>query len=74
MTTGKALGAHEVWFLTGSQELYGDKALRQVDDHAREVAGSLDAEATIPVRVLHKPVVKSPESIRQVCLEANAAE
>jgi len=74
MATGKALGTHEVWFLTGSQDLYGDEALRQVDDHAREVAGSLDAEATIPVRVVHKPVVKSPESIRQVCLEANAAE
>ncbi|HUH21946.1 MAG TPA: L-arabinose isomerase, partial [Gaiellaceae bacterium] len=73
MATGKALGAHEVWFLTGSQDLYGDEALRQVDDHAREVAGSLDADAGIPVRVVHKPVVKSPESIRQVCLEANAA-
>ena len=74
MATAKALGAHEVWFLTGSQDLYGDEALRQVDDHAREVAGSLDAEATIPVRVVRKPVVTSPESIRQVCLEANAAE
>src|SRR5512132_1789463 len=73
MATGKALGAHEVWFLTGSQDLYGDEALRQVDDHAREVAGSLDADAGIPARVVHKPVVKSPESIRQVCLEANAA-
>ena len=73
MATGKALGAHEVWFLTGSQDLYGDEALRQVDDHAREVAGSLDADAGIPVRVVHKPVVKSPESIRQICLEANAA-
>ena len=73
MATGKALGTHEVWFLTGSQDLYGDEALRRVDDHAREIAGSLDADATIPVRVVHKPVVKSPESIRQVCLEANAA-
>ena len=35
MATGKALGAHEVWFLTGSQDLYGDEALRQVDEHAR---------------------------------------
>src|SRR5262245_57030715 len=73
MATGKALGGHEVWFLTGSQDLYGDEALRQVDEHAREVAGSLDDEVAIPVRVVHMPVVKSPESIRQVCLEANAA-
>jgi len=69
----KALGDREVWFLTGSQELYGDDVLRQVDEHAREIAGALDAEAAIPVRVVHRPVVKSPESISQVCLEANAS-
>jgi L-arabinose isomerase len=74
MATGKALGAHEVWFLTGSQELYGNEVLRQVDEHAREIAGSLDAETPIPVRVAHRLVVNSPESIRQVCLEANANE
>ena len=70
----KALGSHEVWFLTGSQELYGDEVLRQVDAHAREIAGALDSEAAIPVRVAHRPVVKNAESIREVCLEANAAE
>ena len=70
----KALGDREVWFLTGSQELYGDEVLRQVDEHAREIAGALDSEAAIPVRVAHRPVVKNAESIREVCLEANAAE
>jgi L-arabinose isomerase len=69
----KPLGDREVWFLTGSQDLYGEDALRQVDEHAREIAGALDADAAIPVRVAHRPVVKSPESIRAVCLEANAA-
>ena len=74
MSTEKALREREVWLLTGSQDLYGDVALRRVDEHAREIAGSLDAEAVIPVRVEHKPVVKSAESIRQACLEANAAD
>jgi L-arabinose isomerase len=74
MATVKALGEHEVWLLTGSQDLYGEDVLRRVDEHAREIARSLDDEAAIPVRVVHKPVVKSPESIRQVCLEANAAK
>jgi L-arabinose isomerase len=74
MATGKALGQLEVWFLTGSQELYGDYVLQQVDGHAREIVASIDAETAIPVRVVHKPVVKNAESIRQVCLEANAAE
>ena len=66
MASGKALGAHEVWCLIGSQELYGDEVLRQVDEHAREIARSLDAETAIPVRVVHRPVVKSPESIRPI--------
>ena len=70
----KALGDREVWFLTGSQELYGEEVLRQVEEHAREIVGALDSEAAIPVRVSHRPVVKNAESIRGVCLEANAAE
>ena len=70
----KALGDREVWFLTGSQELYGEEVLRQVEEHAREIAGALDSEAAIPVRVAHRPVVKNAESIHEVCLEANAVE
>ena len=75
MATGKALGQHEVWLLTGSQELYGDASLRQVEEHAREVAAALDAQTAIPVRVVHRARSSTtPESIRQVCLEANASE
>ena len=69
----KPLGQFEVWFVTGSQELYGESALRQVDDHAREVAASLDAAAAVPVRVVHQPPVTSSESIYRVCLDATAA-
>jgi len=70
----KALDPFEIWFLTGSQEMYGDSVLRRVDEHSREVAASLDAAAVVPVRVVHKPVLTGAESIRRVCLEANAAE
>ena len=70
----KALGQYEIWFVPGSQHLYGDVALREVGEHARQVAGSLDAADAIPVRVVPKPVMTTPESIRQLCLEANAAQ
>ncbi len=69
----KALGQLEVWFVTGSQELYGDAVLARVDEHSREVAQSLDAADAVPVRIVHKPVVTGAESIRRLCLEANAA-
>ncbi len=70
----KPLGDREVWLLTGSQEMYGPETLRQVEQHAEEIAGSLDAEEAIAVRVVHKGVATSPTSIRRVALEANAAD
>jgi L-arabinose isomerase len=70
----KALGQFEVWFVTGGQELYGDKTLSQVDEHAREITEKLDAAEVVPVRIVHKPVVTSSESIRRLCLDANAAD
>jgi L-arabinose isomerase len=61
----------EVWFVTGSQHLYGEETLKQVADHSTQIARSIDKDPAIPVRVVFKPVVKSPEEIYQVCVEAN---
>ncbi|KQS33893.1 L-arabinose isomerase [Dyadobacter sp. Leaf189] len=62
----------EIWFVTGSQHLYGEDTLRQVDDHSCILAKSFDEAAAIPVRVVFKPVVKSPEEIYQIMQEANS--
>ncbi len=70
----KALGHLEVWLVTGSQEMYGQATLRQVEQHARQVAAGLDEQAEVPVRVVHREVATSPGSIRSVVLEANAAD
>jgi L-arabinose isomerase len=61
----------EVWFITGSQHLYGEETLKQVAEHSTQIARSIDKDPAIPVRVVFKPVVKSPEEIYQVCVEAN---
>jgi L-arabinose isomerase len=61
----------EVWFVTGSQHLYGEETLKQVAEHSTQIARSLDKDPSIPVRVVFKPVVKSPEEIYQLCVEAN---
>jgi L-arabinose isomerase len=68
----KPLAQLEAWFVTGSQEMYGESVLGQVDEHSREIASALDAEEAIPVRLVHKPVMTSAESIRRLCLEADA--
>jgi len=62
----------EIWFLTGSQDLYGDDVLAQVAAQSQEVAAALDAASAVPVRVVWKPVLKDSESIRRAILDANA--
>lgn len=63
----------EVWFITGSQHLYGEAALLQVKEHAQQIANALDKADQIPVRVVFKQVVTSPEEVYAVCLQSNAA-
>jgi L-arabinose isomerase len=61
-----------VWFITGSQHLYGEETLKQVADHSQVIVKSLNASSLIPVEVVFKPTVKTPEEIYQVMMEANA--
>lgn len=62
----------EVWFVTGSQHLYGEETLRQVDEHSKIIADFFNDSPTIPVRVVFKPVVKTPDEILTICKEANS--
>ena len=66
------LSTREVWFLTGSQSLYGEETLRQVAEQSGAVAAAIDASADVPVRVVFKPVLIDSGSIRRVILDANA--
>jgi len=68
------LTKNEIWFVTGSQHLYGPKTLEQVAANSREVAAALGASAEMPVNVVFKPVVTTPEAIRELCLAANSAK
>lgn len=61
----------EIWFVTGSQHLYGEETLRQVADHAQVIAQAFDASSRIPVRVVVQPVVTTPDEIYNVCQQAN---
>jgi L-arabinose isomerase len=66
------LAESEVWFLTGSQTLYGDEILAQVATQSQSVVGMLDDSDDVPCKVVWKPVLTSREAILQVILEANA--
>lgn len=64
----------EIWFVTGSQHLYGPETLQKVAENSARIAEFLDAADVIPARVVWKPVLVSPEGIRDLCLEANSAK
>ncbi len=61
----------QVWFLTGSQHLYGPEALKKVDEDSQAVVAGLSTSLHIPVTIVFKPVLTTPEAIFNVCLEAN---
>ena len=65
--------ASEVWFLTGSQGLYGPETLDQVASQSKEIVARLDGSAELPVRVVWKPVLLDAGSIHRQMLEANSA-
>jgi L-arabinose isomerase len=62
------------WFVTGSQHLYGPETLKGVADHSQQISSKLDQDSNNPYRVIFKPVLKTPEEIHRLCLEANADE
>jgi len=68
------LTGYEIWFVTGSQHLYGPKTLEEVAAHSKEIATAFDASKEIPVNVVFKPVLTTPDAIRGLCLEANSAK
>lgn len=61
----------EVWFVVGSQHLYGPKTLQQVSDNASQMVAALNAEGALPIKLVLKPTVKTPDEILAVCREAN---
>ncbi|RYG44304.1 L-arabinose isomerase, partial [bacterium] len=64
----------EIWFVTGSQHLYGEETLRKVAEHSERIATALDGSDRIPVQVVFKPVLTDPEGIRQLLRDADASE
>lgn len=66
--------AREVWFLTGSQDLYGEDTLAQVAHQSQQVVEQLNRSGEIPVKIVWKPTLKDSDSIRQAILEANSRD
>ncbi|MBS4195591.1 L-arabinose isomerase [Lederbergia citri] len=66
--------SYEFWFVTGSQLLYGEDVLVQVEEHSKQIAVGIDSDSAVPYKVVFKSVVKESDAIRRLFLEANADE
>src|SRR3569833_9794 len=63
---------YTIWFVTGTQHLYGPETVKQADAHSMAIAESLDRDPAIPFRVEFKPVLTTPDAITELCREANS--
>ncbi|MCG3150137.1 MAG: L-arabinose isomerase [Verrucomicrobiae bacterium] len=65
------LAPAEIWYVTGSQTLYGEAVLKQVAANSRKIVAELNGSHRLPVKLVFQPVLTSSEAIRQLCLDAN---
>lgn len=63
----------EIWFVTGSQHLYGPEALTKVDEHALLIVAALNSSGNLPQKIVFKPVLKSSAEITQFAIDANSS-
>ena len=64
----------EIWFLTGSQDLYGPEALRQVEEQSRQLVDTLNDSGVLPLKIVWQPICKERYGIKDLVLRANADE
>jgi L-arabinose isomerase len=64
----------EVWFITGTQHLYGPETLKQVAADSSKIASAFDKSEKIPIKVVFKPILTTPDSITELCKEANNSD
>ena len=72
MTMENPFEGKEVWFGVGSQDLYGEEALRQVAEQSGEIVDALNATGKIPVKIVLKPTLKSSDGVKAFMVEASA--
>ncbi|WP_161878960.1 L-arabinose isomerase [Alkalibacterium sp. MB6] len=61
----------EFWFVVGSQHLYGQETLDEVESHAKEIVDQLNKEANFTYPLVFKALVTTADEIKDVMKEVN---
>jgi L-arabinose isomerase len=70
----KAFKNLEVWFVTGTQHLYGPEVLEQVAANSKAISKAFNETSEIPVKIVFKPILKTADEITSLCIEANTVK
>ncbi|QQM30282.1 L-arabinose isomerase [Martelella lutilitoris] len=62
----------KIWFVCGSQHLYGPEALAEVDAQFNAIADALSKDGNLPLEIVPQPVVKSPAEAAELAVRANS--
>ena len=65
---------YEFWFVTGSQHLYGRETLDKVKEHSKKISKGIADAINMPVKIINVPVLTTPDSIINLCNEANSSK
>ncbi|MDM5358782.1 L-arabinose isomerase [Peribacillus sp. ACCC06369] len=61
----------EFWFIVGSQSLYGEEALKEVENHAMEMAEKLNQSGNLAYPIQFKSLATSADEITAIMKEIN---
>lgn len=65
---------HKLWFIVGSQHLYGEETLKQVAEHSRKIVESLNSSGKVGWEIVPKPVLTTSDQIYRTIIEAVSNE
>jgi L-arabinose isomerase len=67
-----AMSKPQVWFLTGSQHLYGEETLAQVAGQSQQIQRALTDSGALSAELVWQPVLTDSAAIRDLMLAANS--
>lgn len=62
---------YEIWFITGSQHLYGPKTLQQVKQDSMDMVKGLNEQGEFDYKLVFKELLTTPDEITALMKEAN---
>lgn len=64
----------EFWFVVGSQFLYGEETLEQVEQDAKEMVAGINQSGKLPCPVVYQDTIKTADGVTSLIKAANYAE